>query len=289
MSFGIATAGLAELKPLRVRWERLEFRASKLTVTATTEVAIATKALGEVRHRWLEPTEGEPVMPQGSEVIHIQLGSLLLGKKSELDLWLDPVTGAAMQRTQLETGRKVRHNRHRSLRFTEAGIFNSTYRAVEETVDRPFHQWDLTEEFKEFPEEFDRAAVVTEPSALFYLLAVADLNAKGDQLATYMFSKGRVMQVRFVVVETTSIKANYTEVSNSGETEIRGRRDALRIRLEGTPVGIEAGDQDFEIFRLRGDVEVFLDPVLRMPIQITGHIRYLGKGHVRLQRVVTKE
>jgi len=35
-------------------------------------------------------------------------------------------------------------------------------------------------------------------------------------------------------------------------------------------------------------VEIFLEPNLRIPLQISGKIRYVGQGHVRLQRVRLK-
>ena len=110
----------------RVQWSRLEFRASKLLVTASSEVEISSQSSTSAMRQWLTPSQGASLMPSGSEVIRINLGSKLLGKTSDLDLWLDPVSGAAFQRTQLEIGKKLRHHRHRSLRFTDEGVWSST-------------------------------------------------------------------------------------------------------------------------------------------------------------------
>ncbi len=129
--------------PARVRWSRLDLRASKLAVTAISEVRIRTEPVSRAAGRWLGSSTGRPLMPEGSEVARIELRSEVLGKSSELDLWVDQVSGAAFQRTQLETGKKVRHHRHRSLRFTDIGVFNSTYRAADDTVDRPYKEWTL--------------------------------------------------------------------------------------------------------------------------------------------------
>jgi hypothetical protein len=218
--------------------------------------------------------------------MRVQLRSEILGKRSELDLWLDPDSAAAIQRTQLETGRKVRHHRHRALRFTETGVFNVTHRATDETVDRPWREWAPSEVFESYPSDVGEDATVTEPSALFYLLAVADLERVGDSLTTLVFSKGRLMRVRMSVVDRAGIKADYIEVSDSGETRIRGRRETLRIAVEGTSVAPGASERDFEFLGLRGDVEIFLEPARRLPLQIAGDLRYAGRGRVRLQRVV---
>lgn len=277
-------AGTADHDMARLRWSGLEFRASKLTVTATSEVEIRTEPVSQAADRWLDPSKGRPIMPQGPQVVTVSVGSEVLGKTSELDLWLDPGSAAAIQRTQLETGRKIRHNRHRSLRFAERGVFTSTYRASEETVAKPFEDWALTEEYESFPESTARQ-VVTEPTALFYLLAVADLDEKGDRLDTFVFSKGHVMRVVLEVVGTTELKVSYTEASEEGQKEIKGRRPVVRIQLTGSPVGSDGTAKDFEFLGLRGDVEIFLEPTRRIPVQISGNIRFVGRGHVRLQRV----
>ena len=270
--------------PARVRWSELSLRASKLTVTATSKVEIRTEPVARVARHWLQPPGLRGILPRGPEVVRVSVGSKVLSKTSKLDLWLDPGSAAAVQRTQLEIGRKVRHNRHRSLRFTDRGVFNSTYRANEETVGRPFAEWALTEELQEFPGSVGGQGVVTEPSALFYLLATADLIDKGDEIDTLVFSKGRVQRVSLTAVGTTEIKVAYVEVSDHGEKKIQGRQQVVRIRLEGTPVG-GGSDTDFEFLGLRGDVEIFLEPTRRIPVQISGKIRFVGKGHVRLQRV----
>lgn len=271
--------------PARVRWSRLDLRASKLAVTATSEVGIRTESVSQAVGRWLGSPAGQPLMPEGSEVVRIELRSEILGKSSELDLWVDRFSGAAIQRSQLETGKKVRQHRHRSLRFTDTGVFNSTYRAADDTVEKPYTEWALSESFEPHPVGLARGVVVTEPSALFYFLAVADLDREGDRLTTFVFSKNRVMRVELVVQGTTEIEVDYTEVTDAGERDVKGRREVVRIRLDGSPVGEQGSERDFEFLGLRGDVEIFLEPNRRIPLQISGRIRYVGKGHVRLQRV----
>ena len=278
----------AAYDPVRIQWSELDYLAAKLAVTASSEVRIRIEPASQAATHWLQPSTGHPVMPAGGKTIRVQLGSQIMGKKSDLDLWLDPVSGAAFQRTQLETGKKVRHHRHRSLRFGELGVFNSTYRATDETVDRPYKEWSLSETFEPFPEELSPKAVVTEPSALFYLLAVVDLERLGDRTTAYVFSKDQVMRVHLIAQEKVEIKVDYTEESSAGKRVVKGRREAMRIRLDGRPMGTGGNDKDFEFLGLRGDVDVYLDSVRRIPLQISGNIKFVGKGHVRLQRVRLK-
>ena len=280
-----AMAENTKYDPDRVGWSKLEFRASKFLIKGNSQIEITTVSSVGAGIDWQTPTQGAPLMPRGSDVIRIHLSSQLLGKISELDLWIDPVTGAAFQRTQLETGKKTRHNRHRSLRFTNTGVSSSTYRATDETVGEPYEQWTLTETFSL---NLTRDAMLTEPSALFYLLAVTNLEKPGDQVTIHVFSKGQVMRVTLAVEERTEVGVDYLESSSSRHEDLRvkGRREVLRIRLDGRP--LEEGDSgvDFEFLGLKGDVEVFLDPEGRFPVQISGDIKRAGRGHVRLQRVV---
>ena len=274
--------------PARMQWSELDYLAARLAVTATSEVRIRIESASQAAIHWLQPSPGQSVMPAGDKTIRVRLGSQIMGKKSDLDLWLDPVSGAAFQRTQLETGKKVRHHRHRSLRFGELGVFNSTYRATDETVDRPHKEWKLSETFEPFPEELGSKAVVTEPSALLYLLAVADLERQGDRTTAYVFSKDQVMQVHLIAQEKVEIKVDYIEESSAGRRVVKGRHETMRIRLDGRPMGTGGNDKDFEFLGLRGDVDVYLDSARRIPLQISGNIKFVGKGHVRLQRVRLK-
>lgn len=200
-------------------------------------LAVASLVMGVTDESAAESSSLDPARVLWSK---LELDSLVLGRRSQLDLWVDPVSGAAFQRTQLERGHKVRHNRHRSLRFTHEGVFNATYRASDDTVDKPFEEWPLSETLEPFPDGMSRRAVVTEPSALLYLLAAGDLDQVGETMTTLVFSKNRVMQIRLVVVDLTEIKVDYTEDSDAGSKPIRGRREVVRIRLESTPMGVAA-------------------------------------------------
>ena len=274
----------------RIRWSRLEFRVAKLLLTASAVVEIGTEPSAMARSEWLQPIRGKPVMPAGSEVVRIDLDSQLLGKTSELDLWVDPSTGAAFQRTQLEVGNKVRHHRHRSLRFADTGVLSATYRATDTTVDKTFEHWALTESFVTYPLNLPRWAAVSEPSALFYVLAVAQFDDPGDQITTHVFSKGQVMRVNLVMEERTRIRVDYvvSGAAAGSEQRVEGRKEALRIRLDGRPLIDGDSEMDFEFLGLQGDVEVLLDPEGRFPLQINGDLQRVGRGRIRLQRAALR-
>ena len=289
-SWKSVSAGSSTYDAERLRWERLEFRASKLLITASSEVEVSTEPATLSQVEWLTPAQNTALMPTTSEIIRVRLGSQLLGKSSDLDLWLDPTSGAAFQRNQLETGKKTRHHRRRSLRFTNTGVLSSTHRATEETVDKSYEEWALTESFATFPLSLPRDAVVGEPSGLFYLLAVAELGGPGDETLTHVFAKGQVMRIALAVEEWTEMGVDFRESDprSSDGRRVKERRRVMRIRLHGQPLEDTDSGVDFEFLGLKGDIEVFLDPKSRFPVQISGDIKRAGRGHVRLQKVVLK-
>ena len=95
----------------------------------------------------------------------------------------------------------------------------------------------MSESFKPHPESLERGSAVTEPSALFYLLAVADLDQDGDRVVTFVYSKNRIMRVELVVQGTTEIEVDYTEITDAGERNVEGRQEVVRIRLDGITGG----------------------------------------------------
>jgi hypothetical protein len=227
-------------------------------------------------------------MPRGARVVHLELESRILRRTSRLELWLDPASGAALQRSQLETGSKTRHNRLRSLRFTDSGISLSTRRATDETIDGAVERWPMSQVFKPYPEELPSRAVVSEPSGLFYFLAVAPLESPGDEVTTHLFSQGRVVSVSLAVEERIEVGVDYLASGSgaSAQRRMEGRMQVLRVRLGGRPLVKGNEEADFRLLGLGGDIEIFLDPENRLPIRISGEIPGAGRGRVRLRRVV---
>ncbi len=101
-----------------------------------------------------------------------------------------------------------------------------------------------------------------------------------------MFSKGHVMLVEMVVHGNSQTEVDYVEESAAGERRISGQVETLEISLDGQPLDRQTEEGDFEFLGLRGDVRLYLDKTVRVPLQLSGRIKYVGKGNVRLRRVV---
>jgi len=111
------------LEPSRLRWSRLSYSASKLTVRVTAEVQLESLPAAEAAAALIERSEGEALGPEGAEVLYLTIATKLLGRESQLSMWFDPLDGAAFQRVELGSGKKARSNRHRTNRFAPNGVY----------------------------------------------------------------------------------------------------------------------------------------------------------------------
>ncbi len=258
-------------------------------MTLTSDIEIEAVPTARATAGWLTSEAVGELSPHGKEVLLLKLGSRLMGRRSSLDLWLDPATAAAFQRTQLETGQRIRHNRYRALRFADGGVLSTTARPADDEIGKPHTEWSLVSgDFREYPLLDGGELAVTEPSALFYVLSTSELERPGDRVTTHVYSKNRLLRVELIVEESTQIEVDYMEATPRSERQVRSRRDALRILIRSQPLDGRPEAGGFELLGLRGDVYVFLDPHLRLPLQISGDIRYAGRGNVRLRRAVLR-
>ncbi len=274
------------LEPSRLVWSQLSYRASKLTVSVTSEVKLESLPAATAAAALIEPSEGEALGPEGAEVLSLTIATKLLGRESQLSMWFDPLDGAAFQRVELGSGKKARSNRHRTNRFAPNGVYRLGRSPEEKEVGLPHEQWTRTSEsFERYSQPLPPGARVTEPAALFYILSASNLSSKGDRASVHVFSKGHVMRVEMVVRGNSQTKADYIEESPAGERRVSGQVETLEISLDGQALDLQTEEGDFEFLGLRGGVRLYLDKIIRVPLQLSGKIKYVGKGNVRLRRV----
>lgn len=287
VAVGLTPAYSAEVttySPSRIQWTKLEYRASKLGIKANSDVYIELVPATEAAKSFVEPEGGRGLMPDEDMVAHVKLHSFVRGKESQVELWLDPSSASALQRLSVE--RSAKRNVYRNYRFRE----NSAHAVRREPASNKDNQgdaakWPLDHEIDiPFPSNLsDRA--VSEASALFYVLAAADFREAGDKVILYGFDRDGMTQLVMTFVEMQEMKVDYTEVSSAGERTVRDRRQVARVTLSGEAV--EPGST-FEFLGLQGDIEIFVDPELRVPVEVVGRIPYAGRTRVGLSTVTIK-
>jgi hypothetical protein len=271
----------ADFDPARLGWQAAEFRATKLFMTAEADLAVD---LVDARTRLadlMEPGEGTPIPPAASLLV-MRTTSRGFGRETETELLLDPGDGAAVQRTTHDSGSKFRH---RIYRFTEQGAFHRSWWPETGEEQQPWDTWsERSEGLRAYPPDLP-AAPISEPTALLYLIAASPLAVPGDRTEVLTFARRAVHRVTAEVISAKPIRYAYRDTT-SGE-EHKGRMTPIRIRLHGDTLGDD--EDDFELLGLSGDIDLYLDPDTRAPLQLSGRIRLAGAVDFRLAGLTRAE
>jgi|WetSurMetagenome_2_1015567.scaffolds.fasta_scaffold166135_1 hypothetical protein len=268
--------------PERLAWKELHFRARKLIFTADTTVRVELVP-SEAALRTLAAAPGHaPVMPAGAHVVRIELDTAGLGRHSRNTAWIEPGTGAALQTTSQEFGRRARF---KTQRFTLDGVAVARYAPARGEEDRPADRWTQhADTFVPFPATDRQGAVVSDSVALFWILATRPLARPGDSARVLVLSRDQLLQVDISVAAVHPVTLDFDEVGGGGRRAVNDAVPALQLTLSGSRVGGDvAGDLEFLGFK--GNVRILLDAGRRVPVEISGTVPKAGFVTVRLQDV----
>lgn len=276
-------------------WRVLRFEASKLFLTAKTELRLTeeTAPLDEVL---LPSPEGRTWDPPSHRLWALELFSSAVGRESQSRVWFDPRNHRAWQRAKERLGSKPYD---KLSRYTLDGVYTRR-RAPQDDGERrrPADAWTkVGTYFESYPgwqgasdtrpaqtstvTDGDEAPcrAVLEASQLLVLLGTFDLEAPPNDLC--VFADGALSKLRFEVRGTSKLRLDLEE-TRGGKTQTR--RDTVEAHcvvirsqaLDGQPGG------QLELLGLEGDVEIFLDADRGLPLEVRGKLPHLGSVRVQL-------
>lgn len=279
--------GAAEaLAPGRVPWREVSFQGSKFAISLRADLALEPISSALARQELLPSVRGPGIEPPEDGALVVSLGSEVLGRRSDIRLLIDPRTGAALQRVQTDSGRK---QRIKSLRYGEAGISTVRTRPAEGQKGLPAERWtDVREGTEDYPAMPEGGLRVSDPTALFYVIASSGLRRPGDTVQVPIFSDDRILMVEAKALDLRRVEVDYERVDGEASRRIQGPATALRLSLDARAVGADGEAANFELAGLRGDVEMLLDPESRIPLALSGKVPYAGTVSIRVRRVVER-
>lgn len=278
---GSAVPAAAQLDPARVGWTRSSYTASKFGLSSNSEVTLKTVSAAETTAALIASPQGQGLLPHDDANLLLWLDNRALGRDSHLDLWLDPKDATAYQRSQFETGKK--RGRYKVVRFTQGGAFSRRLLPEKGEEKLPRERWsDVIEEYDRF--DLGHGAV-TEPAALFYVVAAARLDAPGDRVEMRVLSSHQIYTVEITVAGRERLEVDHVVRSTDGERRVQGLLETLRLVVHPRLADGKKGD-DFKFLGIEGDVELHLDPQTRALVQISGKAPYAGKLRFVLTEVV---
>ena len=264
-----------ELNEEKVTWQELSYRARKLTVTARTRVRLERLSSDEARKQLAHFPERDTLEPSGEFTVRVELDSSFLGRRSLTELWCDPDSAAVFQQTRLETGKR---QRRRLYRFEHGGVFSRRVTPAEGEKGQAPTTWsDVSEQH--FGYGGAKLPIVSEPSALFYLLSAMSRDALDKGVQFIAFTDKRPHRLSLRSTGTKELTVNYQR----GGEQVTGRVDAIRLQLGAASLDGQPGE--IELLGLEGDIELLLDPETHIPLQISGKIPPVGRVNVKLESV----
>lgn len=283
---GWPLASRADERP--VSWSKLSFKITKLMLSARVEVDADVVPVTSLGDGWVESPQGLAIRPRGENVLAVQLHTEGVGRSSILDLWADPRDWAALQRSSVERGSKLKDYRYRGYRFVDRGVFSLTRYPKPGQAGRPTAEWsNVEEEFLAIPR--DQWGRSVDGSALFWI--VSTLNPadpeQGAELKVWL--RRGMFRLTLEPRELTQLKVDYQASSPSGERRVRGLIPVRRYVLTSRPIHTDVPQRSFRFAGLSGDIDVYVDVQRRVPVQVSGSLRPLGRGHLKLKEAVLRK
>jgi hypothetical protein len=277
-------AGASEpLAPERLRWRELRYHARKLIFTAETRVWADLLSTGAAAQELAAAAGHEPVGAAGERVAKVEIDTEALGRHSRNTVLVEPESGAALQATSREFGKRARL---KTQRFTAGGVAVVRVRPAPGEEKHPVERWSRrSEEFLAFPPDDGADAVITDSVALFWVLATGPLERPGDTLRVRLMSGGRLVAVTIAAVAVTRARVDIVELRAETKRRVAETVTALELTVKPDYRSAAAPDDDIEFLGMRGGVRILLDPVRRVPLEVSGRVPSAGAVTVRLQGV----
>jgi len=273
----VADPPAALLDPDRVGWHQVQLGGSKLFLTAEARLAWTIRPAGEITGQ-LREAAGLTGIAAGRTVLELVYTGRAAGRRTRATLWLDPRDGRALQRTGDDLTGDLRH---RDYRYTTTGAYHWTRWPNPGEERLPMARWTRTSEgLRSYGR--DPGGPVLEPTALIYAVAAAPLLRPGDSAAFTVFQRRVLQRVAVQVAGSEPVQVDYQETDAAGTTRRQGRREALRLVVQGDP-GTAGSCDELELLGLRGALELQLDVATRAPLALSGNVAIIGGVTLRLQ------
>ena len=260
-----------------VPWTTLRFEASKLFWTATTTLRWVPVEAGELPGQLIDAPSHRPLAARG-RVVRLELASQFAGRQDDASVWVEESGFRALQRLKRRRGKKAYQ---KTYRFTEGGVYSHRLSPRDgEPEDGPPNRWSrLATTF--YPYSETPCAVVSEPTALFFLVSVLPLEP-GERHSLCTFSNKDLQWIEVEAVERTRLEVDL-ELDHADGTSSRIDGPLTVRRLVVRPRDTATGD-DFELLGLEGELSLWVADQPRLPVRLSGRLGALGRTTVDLRR-----
>ena len=277
----------------QVSWTELSYTASNLFASATTDIELTPGSLNATETPLVASGRYVDLQPSGPDVFVVGVRTslrlpLAMGREARSRVWFTPQDMSALQRVTLEGGSK---GSEKIYRFGEGGVYRLRRQPNGQSeAQLPSEQWThVKESFYPYPTNRPGCGYVSAPSMLFYILSVISLSEVSEPLSVCVFSKKKLRVIRVQVEGSQRVRVSYGVRAGGTETEYVGERNALKVALRSITAGSGSGDKDeLSFLGLEGDIHIFMDKELQVPVQISGELPPFGKVDFKLTEMASQ-
>ena len=281
------------LDPKRVSWSKLSYSAKNFSAKVDTEVNLETLPTAEVEAALIKSSEGTPIKvsdPVSYKISVLRVVDSIFSSPvtSNTQVWFNPHDAAALGRVRLRVGKK---DFKKTYRFTDQGVFRHRREPEDrqEAIKQPENWTDVRDTFYRHDLGQMGCPDVTERLVLIYIVSAADLSENMQPLSFCVFGRRKLFHIQLKPDGMHSLKVDFIEKNNQGDTHRQGEVDALKIYFEIQPLVSNLNeDEDFSFLGFEKDIAIFIDPVTRIPLQLSGKIPKVGDRTVKLHQVHLK-
>ncbi len=283
----------------QVSWSQVSFQGSRfgsrLSITIDLEALPAaveqSRFISLPKETELVPAGAVPFRARGDELLRLTVHTVLdpFGLDPVLmenHTWFDAQSGIPLHRDRLRLGEdeflKTYH-------FTDAGVFRIQHQPKDKSEVRlPPEQWTrVIETFYPYDLKKLNCLELSEMSHLIWVAVAADIPATGPPMDVCAFGKRQLHRVRIIPGGLEEIPVDYREVHAGGtSTKENTTIQAVKMSIDAVPLPSSLDEpENFSVVGIREDIVVYVDPVTRVPLRISGGIPGFGHAALDLQQV----
>ena len=283
-----------DLDPQRVLWSDLSFGAQGTLVDLAMDIRLAPFPKAEFDAIWRTYPQSIQLPSVGQEVDDLEVSRVIDYIFSRpVRLWnrvlFDPKQASSLYRVRLRRGQDDIERAywfsgegvHRLRRMPKTKAEASLAPAKWTDVDTSYYPYDPTR--RDCPQ-------ITDPVLIIYLVSAAPFNQEGDVLTMCVFGKQQLHMVQLAYQRLENLEVDYSLTSGEGKVHKKGKVDGLRITVESEPmISDKKNAENFSLLGMHEDIAIYIDPRLRIPLQVSGKIPTVGLVTLKLSEVKMKK
>ena len=278
-----------ELDPKRVPWTQLSYRIKNFSAEVDVQIQLESLPAVEVEAALIKSPRGVPIKawsPESNRItVQYWVDSIFKSPVKTINhVWFNPKDATALGRIRL---RKGNADFKKVYRFTEQGVFRHQRepKDQQESSRQPENWTDVKDSFYAYNLDQLGCPNVTERLVLIYIASVsaAEISKNMQPLSLCVFGRRQLFHVRFKPEGFHSLKVDFIEKKQQGESRRQGQVEALKIAIETQPLASDLDKvEDFSFLGFQEDIAIFIDPVSHLPLQLSGEIAMVGNVTIKL-------